>query len=225
MSFEDIRRGAGSRRATGYRPSTHRSRSRPSSSTRAGHQLILTPDRAADPGPLPAGPPDRVVLMGLDGSMINDPGDDQVLADFTVAKPGVTLADAQTIDGVVPGPASVAGQLDLATDPGAVRLYRINLPEGHRWRLGAEVTAQIDGSALLSTLTLFDAKGDPLATASHGRPGAPADPYLFAGLEPGTYYLGVSGRGNVPGQPGGYDPVTGTRGVSDYPDSRRLRST
>ena len=38
------------------------------------------------------------------------------------------------------------------------------------------------------------------------------DPFLFAGLQPGTYYIGVSGTENLPGMPGGYDPVTGSPG-------------
>ena len=35
-----------------------------------------------------------------------------------------------------------------------------------------------------------------------GLPSNPNDPYLFAGLKPGTYYIGVSGAGNVPCTPG-----------------------
>ena len=47
---------------------------------------------------------------------------------------------------------------------------------------------------------------------TYGRRDAPHDPFLFAGLRPGTYYVGVSGTGNLPGEPGGYDPATRSAG-------------
>src|SRR5208282_2918414 len=55
-------------------------------------------------------------------------------------------------------------------------------------------------------------QGRLIASDNVGLPDAPEDPYLFAGLQPGTYYVGVSGVGNLPGLPGGYDPVTGSPG-------------
>ena len=97
-------------------------------------------------------------------------------------------------------------------DPYAVSLYRIHLDPGHFWRLGLEVTAQRDGGTLDTALALFDDQGRPIATDEVGRKDAPKDPYLFAGLNPGTYYVGVSGVGNLPGPEGGYDPATGSAG-------------
>src|SRR5262249_40430058 len=58
----------------------------------------------------------------------------------------------------------------------------------------------------------FDDQGRLVATDEVGRSDAPYDPYLFAGLDAGTYYVGVSGTGNLPGPAGGYDPATGDAG-------------
>ena len=110
-------------------------------------------------------------------------------------------------------PVAVAGKLDFAANPSAVNLYQITLPAGHFYRLGAEVSAQRDGSALDAALTLFDSQGRAISSDDVGRPDAPNDPFLFAGLKPGTYYLGVSGSGNLPGLPGGYNVQTRTSGL------------
>jgi hypothetical protein len=156
--------------------------------------------------------PEFSQLMGLDGSMPADMGSDQVLAEFTVNTPGVTLADAQNLGTLSSTPLAFSGALDLASDPGAVSLYRFTVAPGHHWRLAVEVSAQRIGSPLLSSLTLFDSTGRPITTADIGRGDWVQDPFLFAGLDPGTYYIGVSGQGNVPGTPGGYDPVSGSPG-------------
>ncbi|MFO0910687.1 MAG: hypothetical protein U0794_20455 [Isosphaeraceae bacterium] len=182
-----------------------------------GTRLILTPSAPLGPGRYRLVLPTGSLLMGADYSMLEDPGYDQVLGEFSIAQEGVTLDDALAVDGVGGAPILVAGSLDLATNPGAVQVYRFEVPEGHHWRFGAEVVAQSIGSSLQSTLALFDAQGRLLASSSHGRPSAPNDAYLFAGLEPGTYYVAVSGYGNVPGLPGGYDLVSGTVGTSGTP--------
>src|SRR5690606_32852954 len=112
------------------------------------------------------------------------------------------------------------GTLDFEADPTAVALYRITLSPSHRlWRLGVEVEANGIGSRLHAALALFDEEGKGLAVAEDGGFIGAKDPHLFDGLAPGTYYVGVSGRGNLPGQPGGYDPVTGDPGtvVQDQP--------
>ena len=57
-------------------------------------------------------------------------------------------------------------------------------------------------------------RSSPPATSERAGPISASDPYLFAGLSPGVYYVGVSGAGNLPGQPGGYDPVAGTIGTA-----------
>ena len=77
-----------------------------------------------------------------------------------------------------------------------------------------ELDAQRIGSSLLGALTLFDLNGTVLATrdSGTGMPSSPDDPLLFHRLESGVYYIGVSGAGNLAGQPGGYDPVSGTIG-------------
>src|SRR5205807_2305248 len=85
----------------------------------------------------------------------------------------------------------------------------------HLWRLDLTVAAQSIGSGLQPALTLFNAQGDVLATRNSGTGSQadPTDPYLSAGLNPGTYYVGVSGAGNLPDLTGGYDPVEGTPGT------------
>ena len=91
-----------------------------------------------------------------------------------------------------------------------MNLYKITLPAGHFWRLGLEISAQRDGGTLASVVSLFNAQGNLIATDEIGRRNYPNDPYLFAGVEPGVYYVGVWGEGNIPGTPVGYDPATET---------------
>ncbi len=151
-------------------------------------------------------------ITDLDGNYLTDGFTNLVVGQFTVAAPGVRLADAADLANPGSTPEEVAGALDFQTPSQAVSLYRIQLDPGHFWRLGLEVTAQGDGGTLDTALALFDDQGRLIASDNVGLPDAPEDPYLFAGLQPGTYYVGVSGVGNLPGLPGGYDPVTGTPG-------------
>jgi hypothetical protein len=155
-------------------------------------------------------------LAGANGDPLANGGVDQAVADFTVAQPGVTLAGAADLGTPGPGsaPTVVSGGLDFASNPTAVSLYKVTLPAGHFWRLGAEVSATRDGGTLQSGLSLFDARGHSIAISTTGSPDFPLDPYLFAGLQPGTYYIGVSDAKNLAGQPGGYDPVTGAPGTA-----------
>jgi len=110
----------------------------------------------------------------------------------------------------------ITGSLDLSSQEN-VDLYEFTLAPGHFWRLGAQLEAQQMDSPLRGALTLFDSSGNALATSNAGTGGfdSPADPYLFGGLKPGLYYIGVSGAGNLGEQPGGYDPRgEGTFGTS-----------
>jgi hypothetical protein len=154
----------------------------------------------------------RSAITDLDGNCLTNGSTNLVVGQFDVAVAGVRLADA--VDLANPGstPEEVPGTLDFQTPSQAVSLYRIQLDPGHFWRLGLEVTAQGDGGTLDTALALFDDQGRLIASDNVGIPDAPEDPYLFAGLQPGTYYVGVSGVGNLPGLPGGYDPVTGSPG-------------
>jgi Bacterial pre-peptidase C-terminal domain len=152
-------------------------------------------------------------LMSVGGDVLTATDVDTVLGDFWVLGRGVSLTDAVDLGSPASAPLRVTGALDFQSNPGDVRLYRITLPAGHTWRLGVEVSAERDGGTLDSALALFDAQGRPIATDDLGLPDAPYDPYLFAGLPSGTYYVGVSGTGNIPGTSGGYDPATGTAGT------------
>ena len=189
---------------------------------------------ASDPNSITLGvnqllPPGQYELVLLGTSMIagldangndvfwappNGVGTDAPLSSFTIHAPGVTLADATDLGVVGATPVVTTGALDLATSPSAVSLYQVTLSPGHFWRFGAEIWTSRIGSALDPTLALFDANGQLIKTATVGAFNSPNDPYLFAGLQPGTYYVGISGTGNVPGRPGGYDPVSGTPGSS-----------
>ncbi len=178
-------------------------------------RLVATFDPPLDPGHYAIVLSGMSMLTGLDGEWLADMGTDQVLGDFTVARAGVSRNDAQPLPPLDPAgvqPTVVSGALDFTADPGAVALYSFTVPAGtNLWQVGLEVDAQRLGSALRSDLTLFDADGQVKATAVHGRPGTENDPYLFAGLAPGTYYVGISAANNVPGQPDGYDLATGAR--------------
>src|SRR5262249_41972936 len=72
------------------------------------------------------------------------------------------------------------------------------------------------GSNLLTDLSLFNSDGTLIATRNTGTglPSNPSDPYIFTGLGAGTYYVGVSGAGNVPYSPGGDNPILGIPGLN-----------
>ncbi len=143
------------------------------------------------------------------------------LGELTIAPPAVvnpaaTLSNATALGTIRTQVQSITGSLDLASLEN-VNLYAITLGPGHFWRLGVQLEAQQIGSPLRGALTLFDSSGNALATSNAGTGGfdSPADPYLFSGLKPGVYYIGVSGAGNLGEQSGGYDPrSSGTFGTS-----------
>ncbi|MFO0889706.1 MAG: pre-peptidase C-terminal domain-containing protein [Isosphaeraceae bacterium] len=139
---------------------------------------------------------------------------DQALARFEVSPGGSTLADADVLS-VGPVASEVHGVLDPPGGTNPYALYRIDLDgSANLWRLGMQLEPAADGSGALFAVALFDASGTVLKArdAGSGLAGAPNSPYLFAGLAPGVYYVGVSASGNLPGQSGGYDPVTGEPG-------------
>jgi hypothetical protein len=137
------------------------------------------------------------------------------IAGFTILGQGATLGGATDVGPIGPTTLSVSGSLDPGDYRSAVALYRITLPPGNHWRLNAQVEAQALGSPLLSAMALFDAQGELLATRDVGAGtfADPIDPDLITNLEPGTYYIGVSAGRNLPGNAGGYEPVTGTPGI------------
>src|SRR5271166_5810102 len=149
---------------------------------------------------------------------------DQTITEFTVAPAvvpkGVTFNEAIDLGTIGSQVTTSSGSLDPAAAQ-TYALYKVTLSPGHFWRLGVELDAQRIGSSLLGALTLFDQQGNVLATRDTGTgvPSSPADPYFFTGLNPGVYYIGVSGAGNLAGQPGGYDPVTGTIGSAGQPQA------
>jgi hypothetical protein len=146
------------------------------------------------------------MIAAQDGAMLDAAALEGPISEFTVRAPEPGSASTIELGRVGPEPLRVEGRLDFTTSATDVALYRFELtPEHTRWRLGVEVEAQRLGSPLNAALTLFNSERRPLMTAEAGRPDAPADPYLFAGLTPGTYYVGVSGTGNLPTNPGGYD--------------------
>lgn len=156
---------------------------------------------------------------GNPGAPLAGAGTDVTVATFTIAEPGPTgpvpetLGNAVDLGTIGPAGAQAQGTLDLQANVGAYHLYKFTLAPGHYWRLGAEVAAQRDGGTLNSALALFDANGHLLKTDDVGRNDAPYDPFLFDGLLPGTYYLGVSDSGDLPDLAGGYDPVAGQFGT------------
>jgi hypothetical protein len=177
--------------------------------------LVASLDGVLEPGHYRVVLSGLSMLMGADGEMLDPTGVDLPLGDFTITTAGTGLHDAIDLKTIGAAGRSASGMLDFGADPAAVSLYRFTLPAGaNLWRLGLEVDAQRSGSALRSALSLFDADGHVIATSHAGRPDDPADPYLFAGLASGTYYVGLSAVNNVPGQPGGYDLTTGAAGTT-----------
>jgi hypothetical protein len=151
-------------------------------------------------------------LMGQAGEPLEGFGQDQVLATFEIAA-AVEPPSAQTaidLGRLNATERAVEGHLDPAT--GMVAVYRVELTPNHTWwRLGLEVESRRDGEGLSSSLAVFDAGGNLVARSGPmGRPGSSQDAYMFAGLAPGTYFVGVSEAGNRAGEPGAYD-LSGTR--------------
>ncbi len=156
--------------------------------------LIVTPGGALGPGQY------RLYLLGS-SPLAGSDGADRMIDDFTIGTPVPTIGAAIDLGSPVSNVVTTSGSLDLADDPGATDYYRVELPQGHFWRLGAEVEAQQIGSALLSTLTVYNAQGQAIPSQVDRLPGDPNDPYLFLGLEPGVYYIGVSGTDLPAGTP------------------------
>jgi hypothetical protein len=113
---------------------------------------------------------------------------------------------------------TVTGSLNPDDPAKAVDFYPFTLgpTPGHLWEVGLAIDTQSIGSPLQADLALFNAKTDKVvayAVSGTGLPGDPGDPYLFAGVQPGSYYVAVSGAGNLPYGLTGYDPVKGTPGL------------
>ncbi len=148
------------------------------------------------------------------GPQLWDPTQSHAIGEFTVLGGGPTLATATPLGQIGSTAQSVWGSLDPDQPDSAVDLYQFTLPAGHFWQVGLAISAQNIGSPLLTSLSLMDSSGTVLATRDSGTglTSNPDDPYLFTGLKPGTYYVGVSGAGNLANEPGGYDPVLGIPG-------------
>ncbi|RMF39887.1 MAG: hypothetical protein D6753_12750, partial [Planctomycetota bacterium] len=119
-----------------------------------------------------------------------------------------TLARAEST-GVIGDSVRVVGSGTIGDNPALanadedVDLMRVDLDRGAT--LTVEVEAASIGSTLNSYLRLFDAEGNELAR-NDDRPGSTDSLITFTVPETGTYYIGVSGAGNI-----AYNPaVSGT---------------
>jgi len=163
----------------------------------------------------------RIVLAASDFSQLIcdgswDPTKDQTLADFQVNGQNATFDDAVDLGTIGSNVQIVPGNLDVRGGA-SYTLYKLTLDSSQpHWRLGLQLDAERIGSEFQGAVTLFDQQGRAIATGNSGEGlgSYVGDPYLFAALEPGVYYVGISGVGNLGGQPGGYDPTTGDPGVS-----------
>jgi Bacterial pre-peptidase C-terminal domain len=153
------------------------------------------------------------------GPQLWDPNQDHAIGTFTVGGQGATLNAANSLGMIGPTVQTTWGLLNPDDPQTAVDLYQFTLPEGHFWQVGLAIESYSIGSSLLPALSLMDADGSVLATRDSGTglPSNPNDPYLFMGLKAGTYYIGVSGAGNLASAPGGYDPVLGVPGSAGLP--------
>jgi hypothetical protein len=96
-----------------------------------------------------------------------------------------------------------------------VDFYRIDLPAGDHYALTLRAIAGRIGSPLDPALSLFDSIGQLLASNDDSsQEGALSDSELRLGLDGGTYYIGVSAGGNLPSEPGGFDPLLPGSGIA-----------
>lgn len=191
--------------------------------TTTGTQLVVTLP-AGDPTMQPGNYQLEVLpytLMAMAFGTVSDPTWDTApgpipIADFTVSQQGPTLADATNLGTVGAQGSSFWSSLDPSDVQSAVALYKFTLPQGGPWQINAGIAANSLGSPLTTALALFDADGNVIATRNTGTGSVtdPVDPEIFQDLPAGTYYLGVSAAGNLPGTPAGYNPVTGQPGTA-----------
>ncbi len=139
------------------------------------------------------------------------------IGQFAVNDQGASFQDASPLPTPGSTVTTVAGLLNPDDYRFAVDLYQFTLgpTPGSLWQVGLAVQANSIGSLLQADVTLFRSDGSVVASglSGTGLPSDPGDPYLFAGLQPGTYYVGVSGAGYLPYGTSGYDPELGTPGV------------
>lgn len=161
-------------------------------------------------------------LQSLDGNfLISDPNaPTTVISTFHLSEKGVTLGDATPIT-LQPGIVQTStSSLDFVNNPYDVKLFKIDLPEGQTWRLGAEVFARRTGLHLDTGFSLFDVTGHLVQSDQAGNVFNPNesragnDPFFFVGLRPGTYYVGISSQANFGDTTAGigYNPITGFAG-------------
>jgi hypothetical protein len=147
-----------------------------------------------------------------------DPGwafENQPLAQFSVLGQGAMVSGATNLGSLGAKVQTIQGTLTPADYRNAVDLYEFTIAPGSIRQFGVQVSTPGGAGSLLPALTIFDSQGKVLATRDSGTglPSDPNDPYLLLGLQPGTYYAGISGAGNLPTVAGGYNPVTGTPGI------------
>jgi hypothetical protein len=145
-------------------------------------------------------------LEGTDGSSLASGSSSEVVDDFTFSPPTNNFGTAIDLHTLGPQVLVVPGKLDLASDPGAVQYYKFTLAQGHHWLVGLEISAHRNGGNLDASISLFNSQGQLISTANEGLSSDPDDPYLFKGLDPGTYYVGISAKKNVPDASGTYNP-------------------
>ncbi len=163
----------------------------------ANHTVTIPLESALEPGRY------RIVLAGGAGLLSQAVSDgswdfmtDQTLAEFQVLGQGADLGPATDVGTLGPYVQTLTGALN---SQGREALYKFTLGAGQSlWRLGLQLDADRIGSPLLGALTVYDQQGQVVATTrgSQGLRSNPNDPYLFLGLQPGTYYVGVSAAGS-----------------------------
>jgi hypothetical protein len=139
------------------------------------------------------------------------------IGQFAVHGAGASFQNASPLPTPGSGELTVTGYLKPGDYRAAVDLYQFTLgpTPGNLWQVGLAVQAHSIGSPLQADVTLFRSDGSVVASglSGTGLPPDPGDPYLFAGLQPGTYYVGVSGAGDLPYGSSGYNPELGIPGV------------
>jgi hypothetical protein len=144
-----------------------------------------------------------------------DSTQNQTLATFDVQASGTPFANPLNAGTIGASVQDQTGILAAPGNPNGYALYKIHLDQSSTlWRLGMQLDPVANEPGFGLSLSLFDSTGTVLGTcdSGSGMPGSPGSPYLYAGLKPGDYYVGVSGAGNLPGQADGYNPATGFEG-------------
>jgi hypothetical protein len=130
-----------------------------------------------------------------------DPAANQVIGTFAVTPPPSPPPVVTRLGTIGSQVTTVQGTINPSNSSSAVAVYQFSLGAGTYWQLGVAVSTQNMDSSLQTVLTLMNNNGTVLESRASGTGvfSDPNDPYIFSGLNPGTYMVAVTAAPSSPG--------------------------